>query len=137
MRVRKLATEQVWRRRYEHIRNFERLLTDEGTTVVKVFLHLSRDEQRVRLQERLDDPEKRWKFRLGDLDDRAHWDEFARSLRGRAPRDLDRVGALVRRPRRPQLVAQPRRRRDPASPPSNGSIPGPRARPGLDDLEIA
>ena len=76
VRVRKLADEKVWRRRYEHIRSFEKLLTDEGTTVVKVFLHLSRDEQRKRLQDRLDDPEKRWKFRAGDLDDRALWDEF-------------------------------------------------------------
>ena len=53
-----------------------RLLSDEGTAVVKVFLHVSREEQRIRLQERLDDPEKRWKFRVGDLDDRRHWDDF-------------------------------------------------------------
>ena len=79
VRVRKLAGEHVWRRRYEHIRAFEKLLTDEGTSVVKVFLHLSRDEQRTRLQERLDDPEKRWKFRAADLDDRALWDEFGRA----------------------------------------------------------
>ncbi|MBA3843020.1 MAG: polyphosphate kinase 2 family protein [Actinobacteria bacterium] len=77
VRVRKLAEEKVWGKRYDHIRGFEKLLTDEGTTVVKVFLHVSRDEQRVRLQERLDDPEKRWKFRPGDLDDRALWDEFS------------------------------------------------------------
>jgi PPK2 family polyphosphate:nucleotide phosphotransferase len=75
-RVRKLVPHHVWRRRYEHVRGFERLLTDEGTTVVKVFLHLSRDEQRRRLQERLDNPEKRWKFSAGDLDDRAHWDAY-------------------------------------------------------------
>jgi PPK2 family polyphosphate:nucleotide phosphotransferase len=77
VRVRELAPQEVWQRRYEHIRNFERLLTDEGTAVVKVFLHLSLDEQRARLQERLDDPEKRWKFRAGDLEDRRHWDDFA------------------------------------------------------------
>ena len=77
VRVRKLAPEAVWRPRYEQICSFERLLTDEGTAVVKVFLHLSRDEQRRRLQERIDDPEKRWKFRAGDLDDRALWDDFA------------------------------------------------------------
>jgi PPK2 family polyphosphate:nucleotide phosphotransferase len=76
-RVRKLVPEHVWRRRYEHIRSFEKELTDEGTTVVKVFLHLSRGEQRTRLQERLDNPEKRWKFRAGDLDDRALWNDFA------------------------------------------------------------
>jgi PPK2 family polyphosphate:nucleotide phosphotransferase len=76
VRVRKLEPEHVWRRRYRHIREFERMLTDEGTSVVKVFLHVSREEQRARLQERLENPEKRWKFRLGDLDDRALWDDF-------------------------------------------------------------
>jgi polyphosphate kinase 2 (PPK2 family) len=58
------------------IRAFERLLDDEGTRVVKVFLHVSKDEQRQRLQERLENPEKAWKFRLGDLDDRMRWDDF-------------------------------------------------------------
>ena len=76
VRVRKLAAESVWSKRYAHIAAFERLLTDEGTAVVKVFLHESKDAQRKRLQARVDDPEKRWKFRLGDLDDRAKWDEF-------------------------------------------------------------
>ena len=76
VRVRGLADSDVWRRRYEHIRSFERMLTDEGTAVMKVFLHLSRDEQRARLLERLENPEKRWKFRAGDLDDRARWDDF-------------------------------------------------------------
>jgi PPK2 family polyphosphate:nucleotide phosphotransferase len=75
-RVRSLVPKRVWKRRYEHIRCFERLLVDEGTQVVKVFLNVSRDEQRRRLQERLDDPEKRWKFRLGDLDDRRLWDDY-------------------------------------------------------------
>jgi len=69
----------VWRRRYEHINDFERMLTDEGTTIVKVFLHLSREEQAVRLQERLDDPTKRWKFRVGDLEERKRWDDYRRA----------------------------------------------------------
>ncbi len=76
VRVKGFVPEPVWRRRYAHLRHFEELLTDEGTTVVKVFLHVSKDEQARRFQERLDDPEKRWKFRLGDLEDRALWDEF-------------------------------------------------------------
>jgi PPK2 family polyphosphate:nucleotide phosphotransferase len=75
-RVRGLVPEHVWKRRFEHIRGFERLLVDEGTAIVKVFLNVSRDEQGRRLQERLDDPEKRWKFQPGDLDDRDRWDEF-------------------------------------------------------------
>ena len=65
-------------RRYEHINAFEKMLYDEGTTVVKVFLHIGKEEQRERLQARLDDHEKRWKFRRDDLDTRAHWDEYQR-----------------------------------------------------------
>ena len=76
VRVRKLVPEGVWKKRYAHIREFERLLTDEGTQLVKICLHVSKEEQGKRLQERLDNPEKRWKFRLGDLDDRALWDDF-------------------------------------------------------------
>jgi PPK2 family polyphosphate:nucleotide phosphotransferase len=64
------------RRRYRQIRDFERLLVEEGTTPVKVCLHISKDEQRARLQERLDDPAKSWKFRMSDLDTRTHWDEL-------------------------------------------------------------
>jgi PPK2 family polyphosphate:nucleotide phosphotransferase len=75
-RVRELVPKRVWQRRYEHIRGFERSLVEEGTAVVKVFLHISRDEQRKRLQERLEDPEKRWKFDPGDLDDRRRWDDY-------------------------------------------------------------
>ena len=71
-----LAPETVWRRRYAHIRAFEQMLVDEGTTVLKVFPNVSRDEQRARLQERVDDPEKRWKFRSDDLKVRAHFDDW-------------------------------------------------------------
>jgi PPK2 family polyphosphate:nucleotide phosphotransferase len=62
--------------RYAHINDFERLLTETGTVVVKFLLHISKEEQRVRLQERLDDPTKHWKFALGDLDARKHWDDY-------------------------------------------------------------
>jgi PPK2 family polyphosphate:nucleotide phosphotransferase len=79
VRVRKLAEERVWSKRYAHIVAFEQLLADEGTSVVKVFLHASSEAQRQRLQDRVDDPERRWKFRLGDLDDRAKWDDFERA----------------------------------------------------------
>lgn len=76
VRVLELAPEQVWKRRPHHIVEWERMLVDEGTTIVKVFLNVSREEQRVRLQERIDDPEKRWKFRKADLDVRARFDEY-------------------------------------------------------------
>lgn len=79
VRVKELVPAAVWKRRYAHIREFERLLTDEGTTVVKCFLHVSKAEQAARLQERIDDPEKRWKFRAGDLDDRALWPKYQKA----------------------------------------------------------
>ena len=76
VRVLDLVPESRWRPRYRHIREFERLLVEEGTTVVKVFLHISSDEQGERLQARLDEPLKRWKFNRADLDMRARWDDF-------------------------------------------------------------
>jgi len=81
VRVKDLAPEAQWRARYEHIRRFEALLNDEGTTVVKIFLHVSEEEQRERFQDRIDDPEEQWKFRRGDLDDRALWDEYMTAYR--------------------------------------------------------
>jgi PPK2 family polyphosphate:nucleotide phosphotransferase len=81
VRVHGLAPEQVWSKRYRHIREFERLLADEGTTILKIYLDISREEQAKRLQARLDDPEKNWKFRKGDLEDRGRWDEFRRAYK--------------------------------------------------------
>lgn len=75
-RVHDLCAETTWRRRYEHIAAFERMLADEGTTIRKFFLHISKDEQRQRLQERIDDPKKRWKWSSRDLDERARWDDY-------------------------------------------------------------
>ncbi len=76
VRMLELAPESVWKRRPEHIAGWERMLVDEGTAIVKVFLNVSRDEQRQRLQERVDDPEKRWKFRRDDLKTRARFDAY-------------------------------------------------------------
>ncbi|HMG42156.1 MAG TPA: polyphosphate kinase 2 family protein [Acidimicrobiales bacterium] len=76
VRVRELVPEERWRARYRHIREFEQMLVDEGTTIVKFFLHISRDEQAERLQARLDDPQKHWKFRLSDLAERKLWDDY-------------------------------------------------------------
>ncbi|MEL6894363.1 MAG: PPK2 family polyphosphate kinase, partial [Actinomycetota bacterium] len=76
VRVKGFAPEKVWKRRYDHIRHFEQMLADEGTEIVKIFLNVSKEEQRERFQERLDRADKNWKFRAGDLDDRARWDEF-------------------------------------------------------------
>jgi len=76
VRVHGLVPEDRWRRRYAHIRAFEQLLADEGTTVLKFFLHISREEQRERFIARRDDPTKHWKFKLGDLDERKRWDDY-------------------------------------------------------------
>jgi PPK2 family polyphosphate:nucleotide phosphotransferase len=76
VRVHGLLPGPQWKRRYRHIREFERALSDEGTTIVKLFLHISHDEQRRRLQGRLTTPEKNWKFRAADLEDRTRWLDF-------------------------------------------------------------
>ena len=76
VRMHALAPEEVWRRRPAHIREWERMLVEEGTAIVKVFLNVSREEQRQRFQERIDDPAKRWKFRTGDLEVRERFDEY-------------------------------------------------------------
>jgi len=65
--------------RYAHINDFERMLTETGTVVCKFMLHISKEEQRARLQERLDDPTKNWKFAVGDLDARKHWDDYQKA----------------------------------------------------------
>ena len=79
VRVHNLVPPTVWSRRYAHINDFERMLADEGTTILKFFLHIDLDEQKERLQARLDEPHKRWKFKLGDLEERKLWPEYMRA----------------------------------------------------------
>jgi len=76
VRVLGLVPEERWRKRYDQINAFEQLLAVEGTTILKFFLYIDRDEQRERFQARLADPDKRWKFRMGDLDTRKQWDDY-------------------------------------------------------------
>lgn len=78
-RVHAMIEEDTVRRRLDHIRNFESLLTDCGTRVLKFYLHVSQDEQQERLQDRLDNPDKLWKFNTGDLEERALWDEYTKA----------------------------------------------------------
>src|SRR4051812_40863190 len=75
-RVKNLVPEKVWKNRYDHINEFERMLSEEGVTILKFFLHISKDEQKKRLESRLHDPHKQWKFNLGDLDERGRWDAY-------------------------------------------------------------
>jgi PPK2 family polyphosphate:nucleotide phosphotransferase len=76
VRVHDLVPAEVWQTRYEHINNFERHLAENGVTIVKFYLHISKDEQKKRFQARLDRPDKRWKFNPGDLKDRALWKNY-------------------------------------------------------------
>jgi PPK2 family polyphosphate:nucleotide phosphotransferase len=76
VRVHDYVPKKVWSRRFDHINAFERLLADEGTTILKFFLLIDRDEQKARLQSRIDDPKKNWKFKLGDLAERKLWDDY-------------------------------------------------------------
>ena len=76
VRVHKLVPKPVWSRRYDEINDFERTLVNGGTTIVKFFLSLDRNEQRKRFQARYDDPTKRWKFSMGDLEERKLWDDY-------------------------------------------------------------
>lgn len=69
-------TPEQTRQRYEHIKDFERLLAETGTVILKFMLHIGKDEQRQRLQERVDDPSKHWKFSLGDIEVRKQWDDY-------------------------------------------------------------
>ena len=76
VRVKRLVTEDVWRQRYALINEFEHLLTLANTTVVKFFLYISKDEQKKRLESRLADPNKHWKFSSNDLKERVYWDHY-------------------------------------------------------------
>ena len=79
VRVHQLVPEKAWRKRYEHIRNFEKTLTDEGTTILKFFLHISKEEQKERFIERIEISEKQWKFNPKDIDERKLWNDYMRA----------------------------------------------------------
>ncbi len=76
VRVHELVPEDQWKKRYGHIVNFEEMLVDEGTQVVKFFLHVDKDEQKERLLDRRDTPHKHWKFSTGDLKERLLWEDY-------------------------------------------------------------
>ena len=79
VRVHNLVPESEWSTRYDRINEFEQMLVESGTTIIKCFLHISKEEQRERLQARLDNPNKRWKFSKGDLAERKLWDDYQRA----------------------------------------------------------
>jgi PPK2 family polyphosphate:nucleotide phosphotransferase len=79
-RVHGWVTDSVARRRFNQIKEFEELLTESGTTVLKFFLHISKEEQKERLEARIADPEKRWKWTSGDIEERKRWDDYLRAF---------------------------------------------------------
>jgi PPK2 family polyphosphate:nucleotide phosphotransferase len=76
VRVHKLVPKAVWRHRFRQINDFERMLTETGTLILKFFLHISKEEQRDRLEARIQDPTKRWKYQHGDVEERKLWSEY-------------------------------------------------------------
>lgn len=76
VRVKNLAPKKIWEKRYQHIVDFERMLADEGTTIIKFFLNISKDEQKARFLERIEVPEKQWKFNPSDIEERIYWDDY-------------------------------------------------------------
>jgi PPK2 family polyphosphate:nucleotide phosphotransferase len=80
VRVHNLVPKQVWSARYEQINNFEKMLSENNTTILKFFLNISKDEQKKRFQERILDPKKNWKFSLADIEERKYWDEYIKAF---------------------------------------------------------
>ena len=80
VRVHNLVPKEVWQKRYEQINQFEEMIAESGTQIVKFFLYISKDEQKKRFEERIQDPEKNWKFSLGDLEERKYWNDYMEAL---------------------------------------------------------
>ena len=118
----------IWQRRFREINDWEHYLTDQGFRFVKLFLNLSKEEQRRRFLARIDEPEKNWKFSANDAKERAFWDDYQKAFARRALQHQHRVGALVRHPGRRQAVRAGRRRRRPRPHPD-------RDRPAVPDRE--
>jgi polyphosphate kinase 2 (PPK2 family) len=79
VRVHNLVPEEVWQRRFQHMNDFERMLTDEGTTVIKFFLYIDLRTQKQRLMDRLNDPQKQWKLSTADLPERKLWPAYTQA----------------------------------------------------------
>ena len=92
VRVHDLVPKSVWSKRFDQINAWERMLTDEGTTILKFFLYIDAEEQRERLQDRIDNPAKRWKFKSADLGERKLWDQYIAAFEDVAVPLLHRTG---------------------------------------------
>ncbi|MEP6852604.1 MAG: hypothetical protein ABJA87_08120 [bacterium] len=110
VRVHELVPQAEWETRYDTINAFERELVDGGTSVLKVFLHVGFNTQRERLLARLDDPDKHWKYKAGDVDERALWNDYQAAYKAVLEAHVDRPCPVVSRARRPQEVPELGRR---------------------------
>ena len=79
VRVHKLAPKELWHKRFKHINDFEHMLTDHNVAILKFFLHISKDEQKKRLEARIQDPARNWKFSMSDIEERHHWDDYMKA----------------------------------------------------------
>ena len=95
--------ERFWAERYDDINRFERHLVRNGTLVLKFFLHVSKGEQKKRFMERLENPDKHWKFSFADLKERERWGDYQARLRAGAAAHQHEVGAVVGASRRSQV----------------------------------
>lgn len=132
VRVHGLEPAERWGRHYDEINAFEQLLANEGTRILKFFLLISPEEQRQRLQDRFDDPTKRWKFRLGDLEERKHWDDYMAAYRDMLERCSTEVAPWYVIPANhnwfrnlavAEIVADTLQAMDPQYPPSPDPLP--------------
>ena len=103
-RVKSLVPEKTWRMRYDQIREFEQLLFESGTLVLKFFLHIGKDEQLERFKDRLDDPMKQWKISDTDYSDRELWDDYQHAYEDALLSLQPTLRAMVRHSRRPEMV---------------------------------
>ena len=99
-----LVTKKIWKERYQDIRDFERYLSRNGIVILKFFLHVSKEEQKKRFLERLDNPDKNWKFSASDAKERGHWDEYMKAYEDTIRNTATEVCAVVRRSGRQQVV---------------------------------
>ncbi len=113
VRVHDLVPKAVWKARYDQINDFEAHLAANGTTIVKFFLSIDRDEQRERFQARYDDPTRHWKFSMGDLEERKRWDDYQAAFDEALSRTSTEARPVVRHPGQPQVVPQPGGRQHP------------------------
>ena len=109
VRVHNLVPKDVWSRRYDQINKFEELLHDNNVKIVKFFLHISKDEQKKRFQQRIDDPDRRWKISEADFDERQILGRLHRCVRSRAHQVQHRSRSLVHHPREQEMVPESRR----------------------------